>query len=113
MQLKIKNLIQEVLKNLDTKEVDFVIEHPADLKMGDYSTNVAMALAKTTKINPKELAEKIAKEINKKLPKEISKTEAVGGFINFYLSSEFFAGSAKEIIKDKNFGKNKNLKGQK
>ena len=113
MQLKIKNLIQEALRNLNIKEVDFVIEHPADLKMGDYSTNVAMVLAKTTKINPKDLADKIAKEINKKLPKEISKTEAVGGFINFYLSSEFFAGSSKEIIKDKNFGQNQNLKGQK
>jgi arginyl-tRNA synthetase len=43
IQDKIQNLIKEALVKLDIKsEVSFAIEHPADMKMGDYSTNVAM-----------------------------------------------------------------------
>jgi arginyl-tRNA synthetase len=45
IQDKIQNLIKEALVKLDIKsEVSFAIEHPADMKMGDYSTNVAMVL---------------------------------------------------------------------
>ena len=64
MQEKIKNLINEVLKNLEIESVDFMVEHPADLKMGDYATNIAMVLSKSLKQNPREIAEKIVKEIN-------------------------------------------------
>ena len=46
MQEKKKNLINEVLKNLEIESVDFMVEHPADLKMGDYATNIAMVLSK-------------------------------------------------------------------
>ena len=107
---KIKKLIQEALESLKLEATDFVIAHPADIKMGDYSTSVAMVLGKSAKKNPKELAQKITEEINKSSPKEIYKTEAVNGFINFYLSPEFFSGSTKEILKERNFGQNKNLK---
>ena len=96
MQDKIRNLIQEALKNLNIEDVDFVVEHPEDLKNGDYSTNVAMAGAKKLKTNPKELAEKIVQI----LPKPgFGKIEAVGGFINFYLSPEYFFNRTKEILK--------------
>ena len=65
MQENIRNLIKESLQNLDTKGVDFVVEHPASLKMGDYSTNVAMVLAKKNGKNPKELAEKITSSMSR------------------------------------------------
>lgn len=114
IQEKIKNLIQETLKNFGMEDTEVTLEHPADLKMGDYSTNIAMVLAKRQKTNPKVLAEKIVEEINKNLPKEVSKVEAAGaGFINFYLAKEFFAQSIKEIIENKDFGKNEMLKGKK
>ena len=98
---KIKNLIKEALKNLNIETENITLEHPADFKMGDYSTNVAMALSKKEKTNPKELAERIIEELNKNLPKEISKVEAKNGFINFYLSPEFFIESTKEILEKK------------
>ena len=47
MQEKIKNLIKDALQNLDIEVSDIALEHPADLKLGDYSTNVAMAIAKS------------------------------------------------------------------
>lgn len=65
--------------------------------------------------NPRELANVIKHEIEKRLPKEIEKVEVAGpGFINFYLTREFFRNSIKEICeKGENFGKNEKLKGQK
>jgi cell division protein FtsA len=48
------------------------------------------------------LANKIADTIKNKLPKEIKKVEVAGpGFINFYLSDEFFIEKIKEILKSK------------
>ncbi len=109
MKEKIKKLLDEALSG----PADFTVEHPADPKNGDYYTNAALVLSKKTKENPRELAEKIISKI-KKMP-EIEKAEMAGaGFINFYLSRKFFADSIAEILEKKeNFGKNKNLSGQK
>lgn len=114
MSDKIKILILQALSNLEIDGADFVVEHPEDLKNGDYSTNAALACAKALKTNPKELAEKIKTELEKNLPQELSKIEVAGaGFINFYLSSEFFTESTKQILDNKDFGKNPILLGQK
>lgn len=101
-------------------EVDNIhLEHPASLSYGDYSTNIAMELAKKLQKNPKELAREIVSKISQNNPpvggKEVEKIEVAGaGFINFYLSQEFFAESIEEILKsgDK-FGRNQFLKNQK
>jgi arginyl-tRNA synthetase len=114
IQEEIRNLIKDALKKLNLKIKSIVLEHPADLKMGDYSSNIAMTLAKREKKNPKELAEKIATEMSKMPFDRVEKIEAKNGFINFYLSKKFFAESIKEILKEKkNFGKNDWLKGEK
>jgi len=114
MQEKINNLIIEALKKLDiNNEASFSVEHPADLKMGDYSTNVAMVLSKSLKQNPKELAEKILEELNKNKNEVIERIEVAGaGFINFYLSREFFANSLNEIIENEKFGSNDSKNGE-
>ncbi|HTE49172.1 MAG TPA: arginine--tRNA ligase [Candidatus Paceibacterota bacterium] len=109
MQEKIKNLIKDALKNLDIEASNIVLEHPEDLKNGDYSTNVAMAVAKSVKSSPKELAAKIVAEILRlNLDKYIEKVEiAGGGFINFHLSRKFFGQSIEEILnKADDVGKN-------
>jgi arginyl-tRNA synthetase len=93
-----------------------VLEHPADLKNGDYSTNIALACAKKVGKNPRELAEQIVAEIySTQGQKEIEKIEVAGaGFINFYLSREFFTNSVKEILNNKeSWGQNKLLAGKK
>ncbi len=116
MEHKIQKLIKDALKNLDIEVSDIVLEHPADLKMGDYSTNVAMAIAKGVKRNPKELAEKIVTEILRlNTDKYLEKVEVAGaGFINFYLSRKFFAESVEVILnKAENIGRNNVLAGKK
>src|SRR3989338_3858620 len=98
IQEKIKNWIKETLKI----EGDFVLAHPKDIKNGDYTFISSLE-------NPKEDLERLEKN---KL-KEIEKVEAVGRFINFYLSKEFFAESVKEILDKKDdYGKNNLLEDQ-
>lgn len=117
MQDKIKNLIKEALRALGIGEVDFAVEHPEDFKNGDYSANVALVCGKNLKINPRELAEKITKELSKCLfdNEEIMKIDFAGvGFINFYLSREFFSDSVQEILKQAgDWGRNDSKKDQK
>ena len=113
IQEKILNLITASLQSLEIEGVDFVVEHPEDLKNGDYSTNVALSGAKKLKTNPKELAGKIKNELKNKLPAEIEKIEIAGaGFINFYLSRSFFSKSIEQILNDKQFGANSSLIGK-
>ncbi|MDQ3076089.1 MAG: arginine--tRNA ligase [bacterium] len=114
MEQKIKNLIQEALKSLEIVTDSISLEHPVGLAMGDYSTNVAMASAKNLKSNPKELAQKIVEKLRMSDIRNIGKIEVAGpGFINFYLSREFFTESIKEILENKDFGKNESLAGKK
>ena len=116
MQNELKKLIKDALENLNIEVNDLVLEHPEDLKNGDYSTNVALSIAKSVERNPKELAEKIVIEINRlNVDKNIEKVEVAGaGFINFHLSRKFFSKSVEEILnKGADFGKNKILEGKK
>lgn len=116
MQEEIKNLIKDALANLSIEVSIFDLEHPEDLKNGDYSTNVAMVVAKGVNQNPKELAEKIKTEILRlNVDKNIEKVEVAGfGFINFYLSRKFFSENVEEIVNQgENVGKNQNKSGQK
>ncbi|MES2416486.1 MAG: hypothetical protein V4504_02195 [Patescibacteria group bacterium] len=95
----IENLIRQALKNLDIEVGNFSVEHPEDFKNGDYSTNVAMVCAKNLKMNPKELAEKISAEIFSAKDNQIEKVEVAGaGFINFYLSPEFFSNELSKMV---------------
>lgn len=103
------NIVEEIKKiivkaseslSLSIDEKDIRIEHPAEVKFGDYSTNVAMVLAKKEKINPRELAEKIKTEIenNNKEDSFVKKIEIAGpGFVNFYLKEEFLIKEAEKI----------------
>jgi arginyl-tRNA synthetase len=117
MKEQIEKQIKEALKNLEiNEEINFSVEHPESFVNGDYSTNVAMVCAKKLKTNPKELAEKIVTELSaRKDIAEIEKIEVAGvGFINFYLSREFFTKSINEILEKKeDWGKNKKGEGKK
>ena len=77
-----------------------VLEHPADMNHGDWSTNVAMKLAKILHQNPKQIAAQIATQVTTKLPADfIQKVEVAGsGFINFYLSSSSLINRLQQIL---------------
>ncbi|HEY4477726.1 MAG TPA: arginine--tRNA ligase [Candidatus Paceibacterota bacterium] len=115
MEDKIKNLITESLKSLNIEGADFVVEHPGDLSMGDYSTNVAMVLSKKLVQNPKELADKIVATMSRFNLDMVEKIQVAGpGFINFYLSPQYYHTALRNILKaGENYGKVEIHKGKK
>jgi arginyl-tRNA synthetase len=115
MKERIEKIIKEVLKDLGIEDASFNIEHPEDLKNGDYSTNVALVCSKNLSKNPRETSELIKGGIEKNLPKDIEKIEIAGpGFINFFLSRDFFVEKINQILEEgDNWGRNKILDGKK
>lgn len=106
-----------VLRELGVAKPEVILEHPAELAYGDYSTNAALVYAKELKMKPRELAEKILERFNLSADPRLNleKVEIAGpGFINFYLSKEFFAESVAGILRQaEDFGKSTALAGRK
>ncbi len=114
MKDTLEQIVKNALKNLGIEAENVVLEHPAEITNGDYSTSAALAYAKAAQISPRALAEKIVAEIEKNKPTEIEKIEIAGpGFINFYLSKEFFGKAIANVLVDSNWGKNNSYAGKK
>ena len=111
-----ENIIKAVrasLNALDIEAESVELEHPGDTYNGDFSSNIALILGKKSKKNPKDLAEEIVRNI-KKIP-EVEKIDtARQGFINFYLSKDFFARTIENVLKKEEvWGSNNALTGKK
>ena len=104
----LKKIIAEALAGLGVEHPRVVLEHPVEISHGDYATNVALAHAKELKRSPMDLAKAIKEYVENVKPEQVEKIEIAGpGFINFYLSKQFFVDSLKQIMReDGNFGKN-------
>lgn len=91
---KIKNQItQAISKSVesisDNALKDIEIETPKEKEHGDFSSNIAMKLARVLKTNPRAIAQKITDGIETE-GTYIEKIEIAGaGFINFYLSPQW------------------------
>jgi len=87
---------------------DIHIEYPADMSHGDFSTNIALVLAKEQHTNPHDLAISIADHITAQNIEYIESVEVVGlGFINFRLTPEYFHNALLDAVEKKNeYGKN-------
>jgi arginyl-tRNA synthetase len=110
---KIKESIEKALVDIGQTEV--TLERPKDISHGDYSSNVALVLSRSLKINPSELAQKIVNYIENDMPEFVSKVEAVvPGFINFYLSDDYFIQNLNEVISQGDeYGSSQEYSGQK
>ncbi|MFM2414689.1 MAG: hypothetical protein RI911_382 [Candidatus Parcubacteria bacterium] len=81
---------------------DITLTHPDVLVHGDYTTNIALALAKAAQRPPRVVAEEIVKGLT---IDGVARIEIAGpGFINFHLKSEFFAESLNTIIAHQAWG---------
>ena len=93
---KIKNQItQAISKSVESisdnalKDIEIEIETPKEKEHGDFSSNIAMKLARVLKTNPRAIAQKITDGIETE-GTYIEKIEIAGaGFINFYLSPQW------------------------
>jgi arginyl-tRNA synthetase len=98
MEATLRTAINEAIKTLGLPEVKFAIEHPAELAHGDYACNVAMVLAKSAGKAPRVLADEIMTALEGRLP-AVKKMEIAGpGFLNFYLSGDFFVEALDKVM---------------
>jgi arginyl-tRNA synthetase len=82
---ELKTAVVASVKKLFDVEVEVELTRP-DEQFGDYATNVALQLAKTTGKNPREVAQAIADDLEHE---SVVKTEVAGpGFINLTLNDK-------------------------
>lgn len=99
----IRNGLEKALSGLGLAQPAIRLEHPAELKNGDYSSGVAMQYAKQAGMAPRALAEKIVAELG--TIDGVAKIEIAGaGFINFYLTSQTIAGSIQKAAGEDMWG---------
>lgn len=104
--------IETAIQTLQTQQAwpslvlpDIEVTYPTHRAQGDYSSNIAMRLAKLLKKNPLD----IGRELQAVLPMEgIEKVEVVApGFINFFVNEKFLAGGVRLILEQgEQFGEN-------
>lgn len=88
MKAHLTELLAHAAKSVvaDTPALDIQLERPKTAQHGDFSTNLAMTLAKPLRQNPRAIAESLVKA----LPNSefVEKVEIAGaGFINFFLNA--------------------------
>ncbi|MFK5882987.1 MAG: arginine--tRNA ligase [Candidatus Izemoplasma sp.] len=96
---KIKKELSNVLLKLEYSDLvdDIILETPKEKTNGDYSTNLAMKLAKPLRKNPFIIAEEIMNNINKEGLFIEKLVLARPGFINFFLDKSFLLETINEI----------------
>jgi arginyl-tRNA synthetase len=103
MKTAIKQIIHDALEKAQqagelelSSFPDIVVEKPKDEKMGDFSTNIAMTLARSERKNPKTIAECVTRHLKSS---DLSKAEVAGpGFINVKMSQEFFLERLRNAV---------------
>lgn len=100
MEERIIKAVGEALEQLGAGGAAFVVERPANLSFGDYSTNAALAAAKTFARDPRELARELARLLADALGKSVASHVAVAGpgFVNVALAREAVALAVAEAV---------------
>ncbi len=90
----------------DSAQTTITLERPKSAEHGDFSSNLAMMLAKPLRQNPRAIAEALIAALPKS--EYIAKVEIAGaGFINFFLNAASQQTVVKEILNAGDaFGKN-------
>ena len=96
MKEKLKKVINDALIKLDVSDVDITIEVPKDSNNGDFSSNIAMQLARVLKKNPVSIAGMIKDNIKSD---DITKIDIAGpGFLNFFVKKDYFDAIMNKVI---------------
>ena len=96
---KLNDALRESVKAFGVADADNIyaeFDRPKHEGHGDRAANVAMRLARPLRMNPKDIAAKIAVNLNSDV---IDRTEIAGpGFVNVFLSGKFYAEVISDIL---------------
>jgi len=103
---ELAGFIRQALVALGIEAENIKVDRTTEAGFGDFSSNVAMQLAKSLGRNPRELADEVIAELEKnpEFGKYVEKVEVAGpGFINFFLKKDVFVEELSRIFnwKDK------------
>ena len=91
-----------------------MVERPRDPKMGDYSTNIAMRLARTLLKAPRDIANELVPALKESIQEAESVEVAGAGFINFRISESALSDVINVVLKaGDDYGKNEDGKHEK
>jgi len=102
----LRDYIRKELFKISPGKGGFSVEIQENPAYGDYSSNIALVLAKSIGRNPRELAIEVKKKLesSRTFSRIVSRVEAEGpGFLNFFIKKEFLQKSLSKIL-EKNFG---------
>lgn len=112
LRVKIRNIIEEMGGD---NSIEIMFEVPKDEGHGDYSTNIAMRLAKSLRKAPLLIANDLVSKINCE-EYHLQKIEVAGaGFINLYIDQKYLSNIVFKIIQEKDdfgnlqIGENENV----
>ena len=81
----------------EQRDTAILLERPKQAGHGDFASNLALQLAKTLKANPREIAQRLVRELA--VSPWVDKAEVAGaGFINFRLAAAAKTRIVKEIL---------------
>ena len=111
--MKLKKLMHDFLQDyLDQNKIEFSewgVNVNNQEGFGDYSSNIALKLAKILKKAPIEIAKSIANHPNTS-ENVFTLSSSEPGFVNFHISNDYYLKILKQIISEsENFGKKKRL----
>ena len=109
ISVKICDVIKQSVNEAFSLEVEdqmVMVERPRDPKMGDYSTNIAMRLAKSLHKKPVDIANELIEVLKKNLTEASEVSVAGPGFINFKINESALSACINQIIDaGKDYGK--------
>ncbi len=95
IEYRLQEAVRAVLPDAD---VSSVLVRPCDPKFGDYQSNALMSLAKTRKMNPRQLATDVVAKLD--LNDTCEKVEIAGaGFLNFRLKPDALAQTLQSAVR--------------
>jgi arginyl-tRNA synthetase len=113
LQKYIQKIIKDALAKANLPYKAISIEYAKDESFGDFTSNIAMLLAKDLKKVPRNIAQEIVNDISYDSD-VIKKVEIAGaGFINFFISDGYYKKELLKILEEKeDYGKTHTNKGK-
>jgi arginyl-tRNA synthetase len=89
----------ESLRDGAAADLQPTLERPPNPELGDYSTNAAMLLAPARGEPPREVAERLGRELDGRLGDSVRRIEVAGpGFVNVFLADHWYRSSVTDIL---------------